>query len=157
MKYMVQMNVKTGPYQMEGWSQEDVKRMVGFMNDLNRDLKAAGQMVSAEGLVSPDQARLVTANGDGTPSVTDGPFAETKEFIAGYWIIDVTNADEAYRVAARVSCYVGELIYAGGTGYCVRVSRRYLVCPSRNRRFRPPKCTALPRIAGGTDAIVRGK
>jgi hypothetical protein len=107
MKFMVQMNVKKGPYDMSGWSQEDVKRMVGFMNDLNRDLKASGQWVAAEGLVSPDQARLVTAKDDGSPSVTDGPFAETKEFIAGYWIIDVKDADEAYAFAARVSACPG--------------------------------------------------
>ena len=107
MKFMVQMNVKKGPYDMAGWSQEDVKRMVGFMNDLNRDLKASGRWVAAEGLVSPDQARLVTAKDDGSPSVTDGPFAETKEFIAGYWIIDVKDADEAYAFAARVSACPG--------------------------------------------------
>lgn len=107
MKFMVQMNVKRGPYQMEGWSQDDVKRMVGFMHDLNRDLKSAGQFVAAEGLVSPDQARLVKANDDGSPSVTDGPFAETKEFIAGYWVVDVANADEVYRFAARVSSCPG--------------------------------------------------
>lgn len=107
MKFMVQMNVKRGPYQMEGWSQEDVTRMVGFMDSLNREIKASGQFVAAEGLVSPDQARIVTANADGSPSVTDGPFAETKEFIAGYWIIDVRDADEAYRFAARVSSCPG--------------------------------------------------
>ena len=107
MKFMVQMNVKKGPYQMEGWSQEDVKRMVGFMEDLNRGLKANGQFVSAEGLVAPDQARIVTANDDGSPSVTDGPFAESKEFIAGYWIVDVKDADDAYRFAARVSSCPG--------------------------------------------------
>jgi len=110
MKFMVQMNVKKGPYQMAGWSQEDVKRMVGFMDKVNADLKARGQFVVAEGLVSPDEARLVKANGDGTPSVTDGPFAESKEFIAGFWIIDVKDADEAYRFAAKVSLCPG----AGG-------------------------------------------
>ena len=107
MKFMVQMNVKKGPYQMEGWSPDDVKRMVGFMDQLNRDLKASGQMVMAEGLVSPEEARLVTAKADGTPSVTDGPFAESKEFIAGFWIIDVKNADEAHKFAARVSACPG--------------------------------------------------
>ena len=107
MRFMVQMNVKKGPYQMEGWSQQDVKRMVGFMDELNSDLKKTGQWVSAEGLVSPDQARIVTANEDGSRSVTDGPFAETKEFIAGYWIIDVKDADEAYGFAARVSSCPG--------------------------------------------------
>lgn len=107
MKFMVQMNVKRGPYQMEGWAPEDIKRMVGFMNDLNKDLKTAGQWVTGEGLVSPDQARLVTAQGDGSPSVTDGPFAESKEFIAGFWIIDVKDATEAYKFAARVSSCPG--------------------------------------------------
>jgi len=107
MKFMVQMNVKKGPYQMEGWSQEDVKRMVGFMHTLNADLKTKGQFAVAEGLVSPEEARIVKANDDGSPSVTDGPFAESKEFIAGFWIIDVNDADEAYRFAAKVSLCPG--------------------------------------------------
>src|SRR5689334_25201786 len=107
MKFMVQMNVKRGPYQMQGWSPKDVKRMVSFMNDLNKDLKTAGQWVAAEGLVSPDQARLVVANGNGDHSVTDGPFAESKEFIAGFWIIDVKDETEAYKFAARVSSCPG--------------------------------------------------
>src|SRR5262245_33501349 len=107
MKFMIQMNVKKGPYQMEGWSQEDVKRMVGFMDALNKDLKAKGQLAVAEGLVSPEEARIVKANEDGSPSVTDGPFAESKEFIAGFWIVDVKSADEAYRIAARVSTCPG--------------------------------------------------
>ena len=107
MKFMLHMNVPKGPYQMAGWSQDDIKRMVGFMNDLNRDLKAAGQLAVAEGLVSPDQARLVKANDDGSPSVTDGPFAESKEFIAGFWIIEVKDADEAYKIAARISTCPG--------------------------------------------------
>lgn len=107
MKFMLQMNVKKGPYQMEGWSGEDIKRMVEFMHKTNAELKAAGQLVSAEGLVSPEEARIVKANPDGSPQVTDGPFAETKEFIAGFWIIDVKDADEAYRIAAAISLCPG--------------------------------------------------
>ncbi|HEX8029417.1 MAG TPA: YciI family protein [Vicinamibacterales bacterium] len=107
MKFLLQMNVKRGPYQMEGWSQDDVKRMVGFMHQLNADLAARGQLVSAEGLVSPDQARIVKANDDGSPVVTDGPFAESKEFIAGFWIVNVKDAEEAYRIAAKVSTCPG--------------------------------------------------
>ena len=107
MKFMVQMNVKRGPYQMEGWSKQDVKRMVDFMHTLNTDLKSKGQLVVAEGLVAPDQARLVKADDDGSPVVTDGPFAESKEFIAGFWIVDVKNADEAHKFAARVSACPG--------------------------------------------------
>jgi hypothetical protein len=107
MRFMVQMNVKKGPYQMQGWSPDDVKRMVGFMDQLNKDLKQSGQWVLAEGLVSPEEARIVISNADGTPSVTDGPFAESKEFIAGFWIINVASADEAYKFAARVSACPG--------------------------------------------------
>jgi hypothetical protein len=107
MKFMLMMNVKKGPYQVGQWAPEDVKKMVGFMHQLNADLKAKGQLVAAEGLTSPEEARLVTASADGSPSVTDGPFAESKEFIAGFWIVDVKNADEAYQIAARASAAPG--------------------------------------------------
>jgi len=107
MKFMLHMNVPKGPYQMDGWSQDDVKRMVRFMDQFNTDLKSKGQLVLAEGLVSPEEARLVKASADGTPVVTDGPFAESKEFIAGFWIVEVKDADEAYRIAARVSTCPG--------------------------------------------------
>ena len=107
MKFMLHMNVPKGPYQMQGWSQDDVKRMVRFMDQFNTDLKSKGQLVLAEGLVSPEEARLVKASADGTPVVTDGPFAESKEFIAGFWIVEAKDADEAYRIAARVSMCPG--------------------------------------------------
>lgn len=106
MKFFVQMNVKRGQG-LQGWSNEDVKRMVGFMDELNADLQAKGQWVAAEGLVDPSEARMVTAQADAGPSVTDGPFAESKEFIAGFWIINAKDADEAYRFAARVSACPG--------------------------------------------------
>ena len=107
MKFMVQMNVKGGPYQMEGWAPADIKRMVDFMHTLNTDLRTKGQWVSGEGLVSPDQARIVTAKDDGSPSVTDGPFAESKEFIAGFWIVEVKDEAEAFELAAKVSTCPG--------------------------------------------------
>lgn len=107
MKFMLHMNVPGGPYQMPGWAPADIKRMVGFMHEVNRDLKNAGQLVTAEGLVDPDQARLVRAGDGGRPIVTDGPFAESKEFIAGFWIIDVKDANEAYAIAAKISTCPG--------------------------------------------------
>lgn len=107
MKYMLHMNVSKGPYQMQGWSHDDVKGMVAFMHKFNKELKDAGQLVAAEGLVSPEETRLVKANDDGAPIVTDGPFAESKEFIAGFWIVDVKSADDAYRIAARASASPG--------------------------------------------------
>ena len=107
MKFMLVMNVKPGPYHVAKWAPEDVKRMINYMHQLNRDLKARGQFVAAEGLIAPDQARIVKANDDGAPSITDGPFAESKEFIAGFWMIEVDGADEAYRIAARASAQPG--------------------------------------------------
>jgi len=107
MKFMLHMNVPKGPYQMAGWSPDDVKAMMAFMDQFNKDLKGSGHFVIAEGLVGPDQARLVRAGDDGRPMVTDGPFAETKEFIAGFWIVEVKDADEAYTIAAKISACPG--------------------------------------------------
>jgi len=107
MRFMLHMNVPGGPYQMPGWSPDDMKAMVAFMHQFNAGLKAEGKLVIAEGLVGPDQARLVRAGADGQPIVTDGPFAETKEFIAGFWIIEAANEDEAYAIAAKVSACPG--------------------------------------------------
>lgn len=107
MRFMMQMNVTGGSYQMEGWSKQDIKTMVDFMHQFNAGLKARGQWVIGEGLVSPDQARLVRAGDDGRPVVTDGPFAESKEFIAGFWIVEVKDADEAFELAAMVSLCPG--------------------------------------------------
>ena len=107
MKYMMHMNVKGGAYQMEGWAPNDIRAMVDFMHSFNAELKQQGQWVAAEGLVAPEFARIVKADDHGRPVVTDGPFAESKEFIAGFWIVDVNNADEAYALAAHVSMCPG--------------------------------------------------
>jgi hypothetical protein len=103
----MQMNVKGGPYQMDGWSPQDIKAMVDFMHGLNAELKKNGQWVAAEGLVAPELARIVKADDQGRPVVTDGPFAESKEFIAGFWIVAVKNEAEAFELAAKVSMCPG--------------------------------------------------
>ena len=109
MKFMLMMNApsaKGGDYQVNNWSPEDFKAHIRFMHQLNRELKEAGQFVGAEGLAPPKDARLVRAGKDGAP-VTDGPFAETKEFLAGYWIVQVDSVEEAYAIAARASAAPG--------------------------------------------------
>ena len=81
MKYtpLIQAN-KQGWDEMPGqWTEDDVKAMVGDMDDLNRDLQAAGEMVEGRGLAGPDRMKNVRAGDDGEPIVTDGPFTETKE------------------------------------------------------------------------------
>lgn len=69
-------------------------------------LQAAGELVSAEGLSGPDQAKLVRAGKEGVP-VTDGVFPESKEFLAGYWIVDVESAERAYQIAGEASAAPG--------------------------------------------------
>jgi hypothetical protein len=76
------------------------------MIKLNKDLAESAELVSAEGLSFPDQAKRVKAANDGTP-ITDGVFPESKEFLAGYWIVDVATPERAYAIAARASAAPG--------------------------------------------------
>jgi hypothetical protein len=89
------------------WQPEEVRAHIGFMRDLNAKLAAAGELVEVQGLGGPEQAKIVRAGADGRPVVTEGPFAETKEFLAGYWIVDVDRAERAYEIAGRVSAAPG--------------------------------------------------
>src|SRR5260370_981572 len=84
------------------WPKKDIQAHIAFMKGLNKELRESGELVSAEGLSFPDQAKLVRAGKDGTP-ITDGVFPESKEFLAGYWIVDVDTPEGAYAVAARAS------------------------------------------------------
>ena len=109
MKYMLMMHAPrgTGEYQVNAWSADDFKAHIAFMQRLNRDLTASGELVGAEGLASPGEAKIVRAGKNGQPTVTDGPFAESKEFLAGYWIVDVDSTQRAYEIAATASSAPG--------------------------------------------------
>ena len=110
MKFMLMMNAprgKTGDWGVVNWTPEELKAHVGFMVRFNKELKAEGAWVGAEGLASPGQARIVRAGKNAAPEVTDGPFAEAKEFLAGYWIVDVETPQQAYAIAARASAAPG--------------------------------------------------
>jgi len=107
MKYILMMNTPgNGPYQIANWPQKDIQAHIAFMMSLNKQLGASGELVGAEGLAGPDQARLVRAGKDGKP-VTDGVFPEAKEFLAGYWIVDVESPERAYEIAAEASVAPG--------------------------------------------------
>jgi hypothetical protein len=106
MKYMLMMNAGPGPYQIAEWPEKDIKAHIGFMIALNKKLSAAGELVAVEGLAGPEQAKLVRIGTDGEPT-TDGVFPETKEFLAGYWIVDVDSPERAYAIAAEVSSAPG--------------------------------------------------
>jgi hypothetical protein len=108
MRYMLMMHAPrgTGVYQIDDWSPEDFQAHIAFMHRYNRELTDAGEFVGAEGLSAPGEAKLVRAGKDGAP-VTDGPFPEAKEFLAGYWIVEVDRPERAYELAARVSAAPG--------------------------------------------------
>jgi len=107
MKYMLMMNTPgSGPYQIASWPRQDIQAHIGHMIALNKKLRELGEFVVAEGLSGPDQAKLIRAGKDGTP-VTDGVFPESKEFLAGYWIVDVDSPARAYQIAAEASVAPG--------------------------------------------------
>ncbi len=108
MKYILMMHCpKTGYDSFGSWPKEAIQAHIGFMIDLNQALRKSGELVSAEGLASPQEAAIVRAGKDGAP-VTDGVFPESKEFLAGYWIVDVETPEQAYRLAARASSAPGQ-------------------------------------------------
>ena len=109
MKYMLMMHAPrgTGEYQVNAWTPDDFKAHIACMQRLNKDLTASGELVGAEGLASPGEARVVRAGKNGQAAVTDGPFAESKEFLAGYWIVDVDKPERAYEIAAKASSAPG--------------------------------------------------
>ncbi len=92
---------------IEHWPPQDIQAHINFLNRFNKELSDAGELVGIEALVGPDQAKLIKANPDGKITVTDGPFAESKEFLAGYWIIDVDTPERAYELAGRASAAPG--------------------------------------------------
>jgi hypothetical protein len=108
MKYILMMHHPgTGPYEIAGWAKEDIARHIQFMGSFAKKLGAAGELVAAEGLAGPDQAKRVRAGDDGKP-ITDGVFPESKEFLVGYWMIDVDSPERAYQIAAEASAAPGK-------------------------------------------------
>ena len=107
MKYILMMNApKSGWESFMSWPKEALQRHIQFMKSLNGKLKSQGELLSAEGLTPPSEAKIVRARKDGPP-VIDGVFAETKEFLAGWWIVEVPTAERAYAIAAEASAAPG--------------------------------------------------
>jgi hypothetical protein len=108
-KYMILMygsdRIDAPP--MHTWAPEEVKAHIQFMHDFQAKLVADGEYVDGKGLGGPEEARVVRATPGGAPEVTDGPFPEAKEFLAGFWVIDVDSHDRAIEVAAAASVAPG--------------------------------------------------
>lgn len=108
MKFMMMMHAPrgTGQYQISSWKPEEFQAHIAFMMNYNKELIVAGEFVAAEGLTPPDAAKLVRG-GDKGQAITDGPFAESKEFLVGYWLIDVDSEQRAWDLAAQASMAPG--------------------------------------------------
>jgi hypothetical protein len=107
MKYMLIMNSPRDGYaQYMKWPKKILEANAAFMQAFTKRLSAAGELVGTEGLAAPEQAKLVRAGQDGKP-ITDGVFPESKEFLAGYWIVDVDSPERALQIAAEASTAPG--------------------------------------------------
>ena len=103
MKYILMMQFPLGEWRtrrIELWPPQDVKAHMAFLQRFNRELADAGEFVRTEGLGGPEQMREVRAGKDGAPAVSDGPFPESKEVLAGYWIVELETPERAYAIAA---------------------------------------------------------
>jgi hypothetical protein len=121
---MLMMNAPrgSGDYQANAWSPDDLRAHIGFMHSLNKDLTESGELLGAEGLAMPGEAKRVRVGNDGAP-VTDGVFPETKEFLAGFWIVEVDQPERAYAIAAKVSSAPGP----GGAPLIIPVEVRQIM------------------------------
>lgn len=126
MKYMLMMTFPHADWKVsriELWPEQDVKAHMEYLGRLNHDLVESGEFVQVQGLTGPEAAIMVRARADGSPAVTDGPFPESKEFLAGYLIVDVDSAQRAYEIAARWSAGPGP----GGTALNLPVEVRLVM------------------------------
>jgi len=106
MRFMLLQNygpVESGCPPMTEWTPEDIRAHIEFQQALNDELTGRGELVEAQGLAGPERAQFVVSDGASAPVVTDGPFPESKELLAGYRLVDVDTAERAIAVAARAA------------------------------------------------------
>lgn len=107
MKYILLMSgTKAGVDSYHAWSQKDIETHMAVLRDISNDLTGAGEFVATQGLAEPGEAKVVCGEKNGMP-VTDGIFPESKEFLLGYWIVDVATPERAYAIAGRISAAPG--------------------------------------------------
>ena len=104
MKYLIMMFGDQGTM-METRSTEWIKSMIVFMDEVNQELADRGERVDAVGLADPTQAKTVRFI-EGAPVATDGPFAEAKESLAGYWVVDVVDEARVLEIASKIVAFI---------------------------------------------------
>jgi hypothetical protein len=109
MRYLLAVDFDPGVAEtpMEGWKPEEITAHLDYYEALHRELVDSGELVQSEVLAGPDLAKIVRWNGESAPVVTDGPFPEFKEWLAGYQIVDVDSEARAVEIAARISAVPG--------------------------------------------------
>jgi hypothetical protein len=107
MKYILLMSsTKANVSGYHSWSQSDRDTHMQALRDLVKELVETGEFVATQGLAEPEEAKVVRGERNGLP-VTDGVFPESKEFLLGYWIVDVTTPERAFAIAGRISAAPG--------------------------------------------------
>jgi hypothetical protein len=107
-KYMLlMMTTDIGHPPITEWDPADVRAHIEFMHKFSQDLVNSGELAGGEGLAMPDEAKIVTARDEGPAAITDGPFPESKEFLAGYLIVDVDSPERALEIATGFSASPG--------------------------------------------------
>jgi hypothetical protein len=107
MKYILLMSgTKAGVDGYRAWSKKDIDAHMAVLTALNGELAASGEFVATQGLAVPHEAKVVRGMNEGIP-ITDGIFPESKEFLLGYWIVDVATPERAYEIAGRISAAPG--------------------------------------------------
>jgi len=125
MKYILLMTgTKAGVDAYRAWSEKDIRTHFEYLMRLNQELTQSGEFVATAPLAPPDQSKLVRAGQDGAP-VTDGVFPESKEFLLGYWIVDVDSPERACEIAAKLSGGPGP----GGQRLSMPVEVRQMMTP----------------------------
>jgi hypothetical protein len=106
MRFMLLQNYAGGAgctVPMSEWAPEEVGAHIAYQRALNQELTERGELADAQALTVPSLAKFVIHNGIGAPAVTDGPFPESKELLAGYRIVDVASSERAIEIAALIS------------------------------------------------------
>src|SRR6266540_251118 len=108
-KFLLVVNFEGGVVTtpMEEWKPEEVQAHLDYYKALHRQLVESGELVASEVLAGPDLAKIVTSDGKTAPVVTDGPFGEFKEWLAGYQIVDVESEERAIEIAGKISAVPG--------------------------------------------------